>query len=184
MLRTLATTFALLLAAWASREARPSPQQPAPATQGAGAAATPTAPPSPDSDASAKKEKKEKRVWTNDNLTDVKGPVSVVGGKDAGKTAVSGGKAADPAYVAEAKRKLDKWRTEVAAADQQILKLREFNAGEPVGTSDREFHKGYNMQPVDQQIQALEAKKRDLQAKIDALLDEARKKGLEPGQLR
>ena len=67
---------------------------------------------------------------------------------------------------------------------KQIAKLKEFNAGEPLGTDERQLHKGYNMEPVDQQIQALEKKKAEAQAKIDALLDEARKKGIEPGQLR
>jgi hypothetical protein len=173
MFRTLATTLFLLLAS--------GPQQPAPAPQSPGAS-SPAVPSSPENDAGAKKEKKEKKVWTNDNLSDVKGPVSVVGGA-AGK-APAGSKAVDPGYVAEAKKKLEKLWTDMAVAGRQIAKLREFNAGEPVGTSDREFHKGYNMQPVDQQIAALEAKKRDLQAKIDLLLDEARKKGVEPGQLR
>jgi hypothetical protein len=34
------------------------------------------------------------------------------------------------------------------------------------------------------QIRVLQDQKKDLQSKIDALLDEARKKGVEPGQLR
>lgn len=33
-------------------------------------------------------------------------------------------------------------------------------------------------------MRVLQEKKKDLQAQIDALLDEARKKGVEPGQLR
>jgi len=69
-------------------------------------------------------------------------------------------------------------------ADKQIAKLKDFNSGEPVGTNQRQLHKGYNSEPVSLQIQALEAKKIAMQAKIDALLDEARKKGIEPGQLR
>jgi hypothetical protein len=128
--------------------------------------------------------KKEKKVWTNENLSNVKGPVSVVGEMDASKPTGATAKKADAAFVADAKKKLEKLRSDFAAADQQIAKLRQFNEGEPVGTSDREWRKGYNMQPVGQQIQKLEAKKKDLQAKIDALLDEARKKGVEPGQLR
>jgi hypothetical protein len=46
------------------------------------------------------------------------------------------------------------------------------------------LNKSYNQTPVDQQITALQEKKKQTQAKIDALLDEARKKGVEPGQLR
>jgi hypothetical protein len=37
---------------------------------------------------------------------------------------------------------------------------------------------------VDQQITSLQDKKKQMEAKIDALLDEARKKGVEPGDLR
>lgn len=178
MFRTfLAFLFLLLPASHVlSQEAGANPQRPA--ASGSGSATDPT---QNSSDSSSKKEKK---VWTNENLGDAKGTVSVVGGKDAAKAKGHPTKPADAAYVASVKSKLEKMRGDIASADKQIAKLREFNAGEPVGTSEREFHKGYNMQPIDQQIQRLEEKKRDLQAKIDALLDEARKKGVEPGQLR
>jgi hypothetical protein len=166
-------SFALLLllaaSSLASRQDLASTQQPPPSTQNSS------------SDSSAKKEKK---VWTNENLSDAKGSVSVVGGKAAGRAKGPAGKTPDAAYIAKARKDLEKLRADMAAADVQIAKLRDFNAGEPVGTSDREFHKSYNMQPVEQQIRGLEAKKKQLQAKIDALLDEAREKGVEPGQLR
>jgi hypothetical protein len=38
--------------------------------------------------------------------------------------------------------------------------------------------------PVNQQITSLTDKKKQLEGKIDALLDEARKKGVQPGDLR
>jgi len=41
---------------------------------------------------------------------------------------------------------------------------------------DRDTHRG--------QMRALRNKKKDLESKIDALLDEARKKGIESSQLR
>ena len=40
------------------------------------------------------------------------------------------------------------------------------------------------MTPVADQIQQLEDKKKQIQDHMDAVLDEARKKGIEPGQLR
>jgi hypothetical protein len=141
-------------------------------------------PPTVQNSSSESSAKKEKKVWTNENLSDAKGSVSVVGGRSAGKAKGPAGKTPDGAYIAKVRKDLEKLRADIAAADVQIAKLRDFNAGEPVGTSEREFHKGYNMQPVDQQIRGLEAKKKQLQAKIDALLDEAREKGVEPGQLR
>jgi hypothetical protein len=40
------------------------------------------------------------------------------------------------------------------------------------------------MEPVPDQIKALETKKNSLQAAMDQLLDAARASGIEPGQLR
>lgn len=161
-----------------SREAAAQQQAP-PSTGSNAAAANPS--PSPTGDASSKKEKK---VWTNENLGDAKGTVSVVGGKDGVKPKGHPAKSADAAYGSRRKEQTGEDEKRYRLRRQTDCETEEFNAGEPVGTSDREFHKGYNMQPVDQQIQRLEEKKRDLQGKIDALLDEARKKGVEPGQLR
>jgi hypothetical protein len=148
-------------------------EQPAPAPP-----ATPAA--GPNSSA-----KKPKKVWTNEDLPEARGSVSVVGDpKNAGKPGGQSGKAADPGYVANVKKQLEKLQGQLADADKQIAKLKEFSAGEPVGTNERQFHKGYNSEPIERQVQTLEAKKVQTQAKIDALLDEARKKGVEPGQLR
>jgi hypothetical protein len=40
------------------------------------------------------------------------------------------------------------------------------------------------MTPVEDQVKTLEVKKKQIQDQIDALEDEARKDGVEPGQLR
>ena len=129
--------------------------------------------------------KKPKKVWTNEDLPEAGGTISVVGdAKNAGKPKGQAGPAADPTYVANLRKQLEKLQTQLIDADKQIAKLKEFNAGEPVGTNERQFHKGYNSEPIDRQIQTLETKKAETQAKINALLDDARKKGIEPGQLR
>lgn len=41
----------------------------------------------------------------------------------------------------------------------------------------------YEREPIEVQIRALQSKRKDLQAKLDALYDEARKKGVESGEL-
>jgi uncharacterized protein (UPF0335 family) len=46
------------------------------------------------------------------------------------------------------------------------------------------MHRGYYMTPVEDQVKELEEKKRQVQAQIDAVEDQARKNGFEPGQLR
>ena len=164
-----------------------SPQAPATA-----ATPAPTAPPAssaqdplPAADpAAASSAKKSKKIWTNEDVPDMGRPVSVVGdGRDA-KNKSAAQKPADPQYVATVRKQLEKLRGQLADADKELATLKNFNDGESVGTSDRELHKGYNSQPILQQMANLEIKKKDLQAKIDTLLDEARQKGVEPGQLR
>jgi len=46
------------------------------------------------------------------------------------------------------------------------------------------LNKSYDREPIEVQMRALRNKKKDLESKIDALLDEARKKGIESSQLR
>jgi hypothetical protein len=187
MLRLLSTALLLLAAGCVcSAQSTDTSQQQAPPPPVAPTAATPqipaTTPPATAGDANAKKPKK---VWTNENMSDVQGPVSVVGnGKNSGKAKPSGVKTADAGYIANTKKQLEKLEQQLVDADKQVAKLKDFKAGEPVGGDARQFHKGYNSEPIDLQIQALETKKAETQDKINALLDEARKKGVEPGQLR
>jgi hypothetical protein len=129
--------------------------------------------------------KNSKKIWTNENLADANGPVSVVGDpKNPGKGIPGSDKPADPQYVANARKQLEKLQADLADANKQLLALKNFTAGEPSTSAGKQLNKGYNRTPVDQQIVALEEKKKQTQAKIDVLLDGARKKGVEPGQLR
>jgi hypothetical protein len=127
---------------------------------------------------------KPKKVWTNEDVSGMKGPISVVGdGKNSkGKTPAQN--PPDPTYIVNVRKQLQKLQDQMADADKELAGLKNFSEGEPVATPDRELHKSYNSQPIDQQMTNLQTKKKDLQSKIDALLDEARKKGVEPGQLR
>jgi hypothetical protein len=127
--------------------------------------------------------KNSKRVWTNENLSDANGPVSVVGDPKnpaKGKTDTP----ADPQYVASARKQLEKLQSDLADTEKQLVALKDFSSGEPSHSAGKQLNKSYNQTPVDEQIRNLEEKKKQTQAKIDALLDEARKKGVEPGQLR
>ena len=137
--------------------------------------------PAPDPDAVGKKPKK---VWTNENVKDGTGPISVVGDAHNSKTKSSPQTPPDAAYISSVRKQLQKLQEQMAAADKELLSLKNFSEGEPVATANREFHKSYNNEPIAHQITNLQAKKADLQSKIDTLLDEARKKGVEPGQLR
>ncbi|MGB6835706.1 MAG: hypothetical protein WA829_09205 [Candidatus Acidiferrum sp.] len=128
--------------------------------------------------------KKPKKVWTNDDVNHLSGPVSVVGNsKNQGKSGADA--KADPQYIASARKQLEKLQSQLDDTDKQLADLKDFSDGKGATTSGGyQFTKGYNRVPVDQQISNLQAKKSQLQDKIDALLDEARKKGVEPGDLR
>lgn len=130
--------------------------------------------------------KQPKKTWTNDNLSDAKGAVSVVGDSKAGsKSKAHPAKPADAQYVASLRKQLEKLNAQMSEADKQIADLTNFSKGEPsTSASGIKLGKGYNREPVEVQIRALQEKKKDLQSKMDAVLDEARKRGVEPGQLR
>ena len=127
---------------------------------------------------------KAKKVWTNENLADSNGHVSVVGDPKHAARGGSSGPQADPQYIANAKKQLEKLDTELADTNKKLAVLKDFNAGESVSYSGYQYRKGYDREPVNDQIRELEEKKKQTQAKIDALLEEARKRGVEPGQLR
>jgi hypothetical protein len=143
------------------------------------------APRSPSQDSSAPAEtKKPKKVWTNENISGANGTVSVVGDpKNNPKPAPS--KPVDAQYVASVRKQLDKLQAQIEDVDKQLTDLRNFSEGKPsTSASGMKLNKGYEREPIEVQMRALQAKKKDLESKIDALLDEARKKGVESNQLR
>lgn len=148
-------------------------------------AASPAPPQTPDGTSSAPADtKKTKKVWTNEDVNGLSGPVSVVGNsKNLGKGGPES--KADGQYIANARKELAKLQSQLEDTHKQLADLKDFSEGKtPATSSGYQINKGYNRVPVDQQITNLEAKQKQLQGKIDALLDEARKKGVEPGDLR
>jgi hypothetical protein len=147
----------------------------------------PAASPAPPADpvTAATDPKKAKKVWTNEDVNGLSGPVSVVGNS---KNLVKGGaagKTPDGQYMANTKKELAKLQTQLGDTEKQLADLKDFRQGKaPATSSGYTINKGYNRTPVDQQITSLEAKKQELQEKIGALLDETRKKGIQPGDLR
>ena len=62
--------------------------------------------------------------------------------------------------------------------------MKNFSEGESSNNaSGIKLNKSYDREPIEVQMLALQDKKRDLQSQMDALFDEARKKGIEPGRL-
>lgn len=123
-----------------------------------------------------------KKVWTNDNLSDASRKISVVGTKSDQKYPLT--KTADPATVEKIRKELKKLQGQVEDIKKLLASYKEFKEGEAVSASGYQVDKGYGRIPVEQQMIMLEKKKKDLETQIDEQLDEARKKGIDPGQLR
>ena len=169
-------TLVLLLASLAlpsvaqTNDAKPSGQNPDNATSPATAGnPAPNAP---------------KKVWTNDNISDASKRISVVGNKGSQKYPMTPTKTADPATVDRIRKNLQKLQGQVEDIKKQLASYKEFQEGEAVSKSGYQVDKGYGRIPVEQQVIMLEKKKKDLEAQIDEQLDEARKKGIAPGELR
>ncbi len=143
------------------------------------------APPAPSQDSTPPAEaKKPKKVWTNENLSGVIGAVSVVGDpKNKPKPASSN--PVNAQYVTSVRKQLDKLEGQIADIDKQLVDLKNFSEGKPsTSASGIKLNKSYQREPIEVQMRALQDKKKDLESKVDALLDEARKKGVESSQLR
>lgn len=128
--------------------------------------------------------KKPKKVWTNEDISRTSGTVSVVGDpKNKPKPASS--KPANAPYAASVRKQLDKLQGQIADIDKQLADLKNFSAGEPsTSASGIKLDKSYQREPIEVQMRALQDKKKDLESKVDALLDEARKRGVDSSQLR
>jgi len=153
------------------------------ATQSQDSSAPPPQNPSQDSTPPAEA-KKLKKVWTNDDIPSSKSAVSVVGDPK-NKPKRDPSKPANAQYVASVRKQLDKLQGEIADIDKQLADLKNFSSGEPSTTaSGIKLDKSYQREPIEVQMRALQDKKKDLESKVDALLDEARKKGVDSSQLR
>ena len=174
MLRSLSMPVFLLVFAIPGAAQTADPSSPTPASQ--------TQNPTASADA-----KKPKKVLTNEDLSNSTGKISVVGNgqSDPGsKPKAAAPKTANPQYAVSVRNQLEKLLKQIVDVDKQITDLKNFKAGEPTtNSSGVQLDKRYEREPVEVQIRALQDKKKDLQAKVDTLYDEARKKGVQSGEL-
>jgi hypothetical protein len=124
-----------------------------------------------------------KKVWTNENLNEARGTVSVVGDKRSQKSLGTTSKSGGSATGAAVRPDLQKLQAQLDDVNKQLALYRAFQEGEPVSTNVRDFDKGISRIPVDQQMVKLKEKAVKLKQQIDELTDEARKKGVPPNQL-
>jgi uncharacterized protein (UPF0335 family) len=124
---------------------------------------------------------KPKKIWTNDDVAAASGPNSPL---TKSKNDSASANDANAKLAKQLHERLDKLEAQLRETEKQLTDLKNFAAGEGNGTAGRQLHKGYSMEPVPDQIAKLETKQQQLQQQINEVYDEARKKGILPGQLR
>jgi hypothetical protein len=214
MIRSLILASVLILfsaftcAAQCTGSGAPSPSEPSkPAAQSQppAPAASQTQTPSAAANANAPKDqtidkdqtkKKPKKVWTNEEIPTVHGNISVVGDPaqassysdsrqwNTNSDSGNGGKSERVNAIANYRKQLRQLREQQEAIDKKISDFRNFKADNSSPSGGINVHNRYSMTPVEDQIKQLEDKKKQIQARIDAIEDEARKNGIEPGELR
>jgi hypothetical protein len=137
---------------------------------------------------------KPKKVWTNDEVSNVggDGAISVVGKADRGDSGRSlinfqktaSGSTAREKQAAAYRDRLHQSNNQLEIIDKKISQLRNFKADNSSPSGGINLSHRYSMTTVEEQVKELEEKKKQIQAQIDAVEEQARKNGLEPGQLR
>jgi hypothetical protein len=188
MPRSFALVTSLCFASLACASSLPAfsqePAPPAPAQDPA-----PAASPAPAQDP-AKPAPKKKRVWTNENLGDANGTISVVGDPQKTSTPKTDAKSAadktaiDPRLVANLRKQALGLQAQLDSVDKELSDLKNFNKGDSRNAGGLKTSMNYSSASVDDQIRTLTKKKSQVQAALDAVFDAARAKGIEPGQLR
>jgi hypothetical protein len=161
----------------------------APAATSQAASPASTADPASAQDPSKPAPKKTKKVWTNENLGDASGTISVVGSPQdtpASKTAAKSApdKPVDPKLVAGLRQRVLALQQQLDSVEKELRDLQNFSKGDSKGSGGLKSSMNYSLASVDDQIRALTQKKNQIQAALDAVFDAARAKGIEPGQLR
>jgi hypothetical protein len=160
-------------------------------------------------EASTAAKAKPKKVWTNDNMAEVTGTISVVGtpqqkppstpsrisslqpavpsapNSKQGAAGKSGDSEVDPKMLAQVKQQVQKLQAGIDQLDKQIEQLKDVNRGDSknVGGLNKDTW-SYSTASIPDQIKSLEGKRSALQTSLDNLVDAARASGIEPGQLR
>ncbi len=121
----------------------------------------------------------------------MKGSVSVVGGKTKKQSTPESQDDAeedssDPhvARVRQYRDAIEQCNSRIAETDQRIAQLKDFKAENTSASGGIQLNGKYNMVPPEKQVKQLEARKKQLQAKIEDLENQARKEGIDPGELR
>ncbi len=153
----------------------------------------PADPPAEKPATAAGEKKKPKKVWTNEEIGSVKGGISVVGdgnspsersGDSKPSTSASGADELRQKQIANYRNQIQQYQADIAAIDKRIDQLKNFKGENTSPSGGINPTQGYNMVPVEDQVKQLEDKKKQLQAKVEDTENEARKNGIDSGDLR
>lgn len=137
--------------------------------------------------------KKPKKIWTNDEIKSAKSGVSVVGDTHKSGARYTYTQEDDgendkedlhKQHVEECRSQIRDLRDRIEAVDKRIAQLKDFKAENSSASGGINMHQRYNMVPLAEQVKQLEDAKKQLQAQIEDIENEARKNGIEPGELR
>lgn len=136
-------------------------------------------------------EKKPKKVWTNDEVSQLKGGVSVVGEARAPEEQSADeenddkpGSNTHQAMIRHYRDAIADLKAQIANADALIAKLRDVKGEDASPSGGVDPNRLAFASPPEEQVKQLEIKKKQLQAKIEDLEVQANKEGIEPGELR
>jgi hypothetical protein len=121
----------------------------------------------------AKEKKKPKKVWTNDEISSSAGRISVVGDQRPSNNsyrAPVSPSASDERDAAYYRNRLAPLRQQIDDIDREIQQMRS--------------SKGSVRENIESQVQIREARREKIQEQIDEIEEDARRHGIEPGQLR
>jgi len=130
---------------------------------------------------------KPKKVWTNEEVGSLQGTVSVVGSNRPMERQTGSSESADDprrGKILRYRAAITELRGKIEAADQRIAQYKNFKAEDSSPNGGINPHKGYSMVPLDEQVKQLEEKKKQMLASIEELENQAKKEGIEPGELR
>ena len=166
--------LAVMILAWCLRPAPLGAQDPASGSGSPGASSTagvtpPAAPAKP------------QKIWTNDDVAAASRSNSPA---TKSKNDIASASDTKTKLAKHLHDRLDQLEAQLRDTQKQLTDLKNFAAGDGNGTAARQLHKGYNMEPVPDQIAKLEKKRQQFEEQINEVYDEARKKGIPPGQLR
>jgi chromosome segregation ATPase len=202
MIRSLILASVLILfsaftcPAQSSGSGAPAPSEPSkPSAQAPASEVNAAAPKDEKSDKDPTK-KKPKKVWTNEEMPTLQGKISVVGDPELANASSESRKWNDDSdsgngnnlerekAIANYREQLRQLRQQQDGIDKKITDFRNFKADNASPSGGINVRNRYTMTPAEDQIRQLEDQKKQIQAKIDAIEDEARKNGIEPGELR